>query len=161
MVKFQNRKHFEKNRRLKKIISSCSKFFIFNFSCPYYCFLWGKCKDLQWRGVINQIFCLAAVVIIKVSENEFTVKIYYENDLKVYQGYGNSSDGESIKISLFLKVCSQGLFWFRGCTAQKPVKFINWLYSVLHCCLIHKKSCALILVRSVLVFLSKTYIGQL
>ena len=47
MVKFVNRKHSEDMIRLKKIISSGSKVSISNSLCPYYCYLWGKCKELQ------------------------------------------------------------------------------------------------------------------
>ena len=39
IVKFVNRKHSEDMLRLKKIISSCSKVFISNSLCPYYCYL--------------------------------------------------------------------------------------------------------------------------
>ena len=52
---------------------------------PYYCFPWGKCKDLQRMDLIKQVFCLGAVVTIKVRENGFPIKIFYENDLLVYQ----------------------------------------------------------------------------
>ena len=80
--------------QLKKIISSHSKVFVSNLLCPYYHYLWGKCKDLQQRGIFNQVFCLGAVVTIKVSKNGPLVKIYNENDLKIYQSDGNASDSE-------------------------------------------------------------------
>ena len=80
--KFVNRKHSEDMLQLKKIISSRSKVFISNSQCPYYRYLWGKCKDLQRRGIFNHVLCLGAVVTIKVSENGPPVKIYNENDLK-------------------------------------------------------------------------------
>ena len=79
IVKFVNRKHSEDILRLKKIISSRSKDFISNLLCLYYGYLWGKCKDLQQRGIFNQVFCLGAVVTIKVSENGLLVKICHEN----------------------------------------------------------------------------------
>ena len=94
IVKFVNRKHSEDVLRLKKIISSHSKVLISNSLCPYYCYLWCKCKDLQQRGIFNQVFCLGAVATIKVSENGPLVKIYHENDLKFYQSDGNASDSE-------------------------------------------------------------------
>ena len=47
IVKFVNRKHSKDVLWLKKIISSLSKIFISNLLCPYYHYLWGKCKDLQ------------------------------------------------------------------------------------------------------------------
>ena len=71
--------------RLKKSINSCSNVYITNSLCPYYQFLWGKCKDLQRKGLINQVFCLGAVVTIKVRENGPPIKIFHENDLLVYQ----------------------------------------------------------------------------
>ena len=85
IVKFVNRKHSEDVLRLKKIISSRSKIFISNSLCPYHRYLWGKCRYLQRRGIFNQIFCLGAVVTINVRENGPLVKIYHENDLKIYQ----------------------------------------------------------------------------
>ena len=94
IVKFVNRKHSEDVLRLKKIISSRSKVFISNSLCPYYRYLWDKCKELQRRGIFSQVFCLGAVVTIKVSENGPLVKIYHENDLKFYQSDGNASDSE-------------------------------------------------------------------
>ena len=94
VVKFVNRKHAEDMLPLEKIISSRSKVFISNLWCPFHCYLWGKCKDLQQRGIFNQGFCLGAAVIIKVSENEPLVKIYHENDLKIYLDDGNTSDSE-------------------------------------------------------------------
>ena len=94
IVKFVNRKHSEDVLRLMKIISSRSKVFITNSLCPCYRYLWGKCKDLQRRGIFNQVFCLGAIVTIKISENGPLVKIYHENDLKIYQSDGNASDSE-------------------------------------------------------------------
>ena len=94
IVKFVNRKHSVDMLRLKKIISSRSKFFISDSLCPYYRYLWGKCKDLQRRGIFNQVFCLGAVDTIKVSENGPLVKIYHENDLKIYQSDGNARNSE-------------------------------------------------------------------
>ena len=69
IVKFVNKKHYEDVLRLKKIISSRSKVFISTSLCPYYRYLWGKCKDLQRRCIFNQVFCLGGVATIKVSEN--------------------------------------------------------------------------------------------
>ena len=85
IVKFVNRKHSGDMLRLKKIIGSRSKVFISNSLCLYYRYLWSKREDLQRRGIFNQVFCLGVVVTIKASENGPPVKIYRENDLKVYQ----------------------------------------------------------------------------
>ena len=79
IVKFVNKKHSEDMLRLKKIISSRSKVFISNSLCPFYRYLWGKCKDMKRRDIFNQVFCLGAVGTIKVSENGPLVKIYHEN----------------------------------------------------------------------------------
>ena len=69
IVTFVNRKHPEAMLRLKKSINSRSNVYITNSLCPYYRFLWGKCKDLQRKDLINQVFSLGAVVTIKVREN--------------------------------------------------------------------------------------------
>ena len=85
IVKFINRIHSEAMLHFKKSINLCSNIYITNSLCPYYRFLWGKCKDLQRKGLINQVFCLGAVVTIKVRENGPPIKIFHENDLLVYQ----------------------------------------------------------------------------
>ena len=56
IVKFVNRKHSEDILRLEEIISSRSRVFISNSMCPYYRYLWDKCKYLQGRGIFNQFF---------------------------------------------------------------------------------------------------------
>ena len=85
IVKFVNMKHSEAMLRLKKLINSRSNVYITNSLCPYYRFLWGKCKDLQRKALINEAFCLGAVDTIKVRENGPPIKIFHENDLLVYQ----------------------------------------------------------------------------
>ena len=58
IVKFVNRKHSEALLRDKKRISSKSfshlnvpnKIFISVSLCPYYRYIWGKCKDLQRKA---------------------------------------------------------------------------------------------------------------
>ena len=85
IVKFVNRKHSEAMLRLKKSINSHSNAYITNSLCPYYWFLCDKCKDLQRKGLINQVFCLGAVVTIKIRENGPPIKIFHENDFLVYQ----------------------------------------------------------------------------
>ena len=114
IVKFVIRKHSENMLRLKKTTSSCRKVFISNLLCPYYRYLWGKSKDLQRGGIIDQFFCLGAVVTIKTSKNGLSVKVYHENDPNVYQGDGSASDSEWIKVSSFLKVFSQGFVTCRN-----------------------------------------------
>ena len=85
IVKFINRKHSEAMLHLKKSINSCSNVCIMNSLCPYYRFLWGKCKDLQRKDLINQVFRLGTVVTIKVRENGPPIKIFPESDLLVHQ----------------------------------------------------------------------------
>ena len=55
--------------RLKKNIKFKSKVYINNLLCPYCRFLRGKYKKLQRKGKLDQLFCLEAVVTIKVTEN--------------------------------------------------------------------------------------------
>ena len=69
IVKSENRKHSELMLRSKKSISWKSKIYINHLLCPYYRYIWGKCKDLQRKGKVNQVFCLGAVVTIRVTEN--------------------------------------------------------------------------------------------
>ena len=83
--KFVNRKHSEAMLQRKKDINSKNKVFVTHSLCPYYRFLWGKCKDLQRKGRISQVFCLGAVVTIRVTENSPAIKILHERDLMVYQ----------------------------------------------------------------------------
>ena len=64
IVKFVNRNHSDLMLRIKKNISSKSKVYITNSLCPYYRFLWAKCKELQKKGKVQQIFGLGTVVII-------------------------------------------------------------------------------------------------
>ena len=85
--------------QLKKIISSRSKV-ISNFLCPYHCYLWGKCKDLN-----------GAVFTIKVSKN----------------GDGNANDGELIRASLFSKGLLTKPFLVGVSVVHKLVNFINLL----------------------------------
>ena len=85
IVKFVNRKHSEAMLQRKKDINSKNKVFVTHSLCPYYRFLWGKCKDLQRKGRISQVFCLGAVVKIRVTENSPAIKILHESDLMVYQ----------------------------------------------------------------------------
>ena len=85
IVKFINRKHSEAMLRLKKSINSRCNVYITNSLCHYYRFLLGKCKDLQIKGLISQVFRLAAFVTIKVRENGSPVKIFNESDLLMYQ----------------------------------------------------------------------------
>ena len=147
--------------RLKKIISSRSNVFISNSLYPYYRYLWGNCKELQRRGIFNQVFCLGAIVTIKVSENGPLIRIYHENVLNIYQGDGNASDSEWIRASLFLRGLLTSTFWGKVCAAHKLVNFINLLF--LRCTVPFsiKEVCVLSLISSFIVLLLKGCLGLL
>ena len=89
IVKFVNRKHPEALLRNKNSISSKDfsqlnihgKVFVFVSLCPYYRYVWGKCKDLQRRGKIYQVFCLGDTIAVKVTERSNAMKIFHECDI--------------------------------------------------------------------------------
>ena len=89
IAKFVNRKHSEVLPRDKKQISSKgfnhlnvhNKVFVLISLCPYYRYIWGKCKDLQRQDQVNHVFCLGVVVCIKLSENGSPIKLYHMNDI--------------------------------------------------------------------------------
>ena len=85
IVKFVNRKHSELMLRSKKSISSESKVYISHSLCLYYRYIWGKCKDLQKKGKVSQVFCLGVVVTIRVTKNGPPMKILHERDLIAIQ----------------------------------------------------------------------------
>ena len=85
IVTFVNRKHSELMLHLKKSISSKSKVYINNSLCPYYRFLWGKSEELQRKGKVNQVFCLGAVVTVRVTENGPLMKAFHEQDIIALQ----------------------------------------------------------------------------
>ena len=91
IVKFVNRKHSKAMLQHKKDINQKSKVFVSHLLCPYYGFLWGKCKELQRKGRINQVFCLGAVVTGRITENSPVIKILHEKDLLVCQEYSPES----------------------------------------------------------------------
>ena len=85
IMKFVNRKHSEAMLRHKKDIIKKSKVFVSHSLCLYYRFLWGKCKELQRKGRVNQVFCLGAVVTIRITENSLAIKVLHEKGLAVCQ----------------------------------------------------------------------------
>ena len=62
----------------KKDINSKNKVFVTHALFPCHRFLWGKCKDLQRKGRISQVFCLGPVVTIRVTENSPAIKILHD-----------------------------------------------------------------------------------
>ena len=71
----------------KKDVNQKIKVFVSHSLCPYYRFVWGKCKELQRKVLINQVFCLEAVVTVRITENSPAIKILHEKDLLVCQQY--------------------------------------------------------------------------
>ena len=46
--------------------------------------IWGKFKDLQRRGKINQVFFLGGTVSVKLSESGNPVKNFHVNDIPTF-----------------------------------------------------------------------------
>lgn len=68
----------------KKYINIKSEAFVSHSLCPYYQYLWGKCKYFQRKGKISQGVSLGAVVTIRVTKNSPAIKILHEKELMVY-----------------------------------------------------------------------------
>ena len=87
--KFVNRKNAEALLKDKKWISGKSfghlhvtnKVFVSVSLCPYYRYIWGKCKDLQRQGKVHHVFCLGGIVCIKLSENGSPVTLLHVSDI--------------------------------------------------------------------------------
>ena len=75
IMKFVNRKHSEAILPHTKDTIKKSKVFVSHSLCPYYRFLWEKCEELQRNGRVNQVFCLGAVVTIRITENSLAIKV--------------------------------------------------------------------------------------
>ena len=92
IVKFANQKHSESLLYKKKSISSMdfsninisSKIFVSVSLCPYYWFIWHKCKDLQRHGKIHQVFCLGGTDPVKLSESGNPLKISHVTDIPTF-----------------------------------------------------------------------------
>ena len=65
-------------------INISSKIFVSVSLCPYYRFIWGKCKDLQRCGKIHQVFYLGGTVSVKLSESGNPVKISHATDIPTF-----------------------------------------------------------------------------
>ena len=89
IVKFVNRKQPEAMLRNQTSISNKDfshlnvhgKVFVSVSLCPYHHYIWGKWKDLQRRGKINQVFYLGSTITVKVTECSCSRKIFHECDL--------------------------------------------------------------------------------
>ena len=75
IVKFVNQKHLE-SILSKKFTLSSTDFSRLNINnkvyanpslCPYYRYLWGRCKDLQRRKMIHHVFCLGKMILINLT----------------------------------------------------------------------------------------------
>ena len=63
----------------KKVVNQKIKVFVSHSLCPYYR------KELQRKVLINQVFCLGAVVTVRITENSSAIKVIHEKDLLVCQ----------------------------------------------------------------------------
>ena len=89
IVKFVTQKYAEALLKDKKQVSFKNfsylhvpnKVFVSVSLCPYYRFIWGKCKDLQRQGKVHHVFCLGDIVCIKLLENGSPVKLHHIRDI--------------------------------------------------------------------------------
>ena len=89
IVKFVNQKHAEFILSNKFTLSSKefsrlninNKVYVNPSLCPYYCYLWGWCKDIQCRKMIHHVFSLGSVVAIKLTDQSLPLKIYHDSDI--------------------------------------------------------------------------------
>ena len=93
IVKFVNRKHAESILTKKFTLSSTdfsrlninNKVYVKPSLCPYYRYIWGRCKDLQRRKMIHHVFCLGSVVAIKLTDQSLPLKTYHDSDIPYSQ----------------------------------------------------------------------------
>ena len=93
IVKFVNRKLAESILSKKFTLSSTdfsrlninNKVYVNPSLCPYYRYLWGRCKDLQRRKMIHHVFCLGSVVAINLTVQSLPLKIYQNSDIPYSQ----------------------------------------------------------------------------
>ena len=125
ILKFVNRKHSKLMLFSKKSVSSKSKVDISHSLCPYYRYIWGKCKDLQKESKVSQGFSLEVVVTIRVTENGSPMKILQEKDLMAIHQCPHEVQNNSLRLynvpiiswaaSFSITVCgwngSRQLFW--------------------------------------------------
>ena len=62
-----------------------NKVYVNSSLCAYYCYLWGRCKDLQCRKMIHHVFCLGSVVAIKLTDQLLLLKIYHDSHIPYSQ----------------------------------------------------------------------------
>ena len=94
IVKFVNRKLAE-SILSKKFTLSSTDFSRLNINnkvnnvnpslCPYYHYLWGRCKDLQRRKMIHHVFYLGSVVAIELTDQSLPLRIYHDGDIPYSQ----------------------------------------------------------------------------
>ena len=65
-------------------------------------FLWGKCKELQRKGWVNQVFCLGAVITVRITENGPTNNILHKKVSMVRQECPRESVEKIISLSSLL-----------------------------------------------------------
>ena len=54
-----------------------NKIFVSVSLCPYYRYIWGKCKDLQRQGKVHHFFCQGGIACINLSEDGSPVKLHH------------------------------------------------------------------------------------
>lgn len=57
------------------------KVFVFVSLCPYYCYIWGTCKDRQRKEKIYQVVCLGGTIAVEVIKRNNARKIFQECDI--------------------------------------------------------------------------------
>ena len=62
-----------------------NKVYVNSSLCAYYCYLWGRCKDLQCRKMIHHVFWLGSVVAIKLTDQLLLLKIYHDSHIPYSQ----------------------------------------------------------------------------
>ena len=89
IVKYVNWKYAEAMLKDKKRISGknfghlnvTNKLFVSVSLCPYYRYIWGKCKDLQRQGKVHHVFHVGNIFCIKLLENGSPVKLHHISDI--------------------------------------------------------------------------------
>ena len=100
IVKFVNQKYAEVMLKVKKRISGknfghlnvTNKVFVSVSFCPYYRFIWGKCKDLKRQRQVHHAFCLGGIVCVILSKNGSPVKLHHISDIT---NFSSDSDIEN------------------------------------------------------------------
>ena len=93
-------------------------------------FLWGKCKELQRKGWVNQVFCLGAVITVRITENGPTNNILHKKSL---DGTPGMSQRICVKDYIFIEFIVNFRFYSADlCLLPAPFSWISslcfWYY---------------------------------